>query len=374
MHILSGDLWGGAEAQMLVQLNSMKETEKAHIESLVLLLNDSFTASRYRKAGLSVEVAEENKAFLPLFAIVLVLARKFSPDVLVTHGYKEALFGAYLALLLRAKLITVYHGAPEAKVGCVATLKYSLYSLLHRFISIVFADRVVAVSASLASQMKFEDLDKLRVIHNVVDVPLDLVDFDARNWCEFFDVCYINIVAIGRLVSVKRFDIAIRAFVRLLQSGLNVRLYIVGDGALRDSLIALVGCLSQEEGVALGDRIVFTGFIENAQKIINSADVLLLTSDSEGIPSVILERMLSRKPFVSSDLPGIREILQTVEAYPAYLAQAGNIDSFVKQLQLCIAEHKCYSEEEFNSRFVSNFSSNAAVSKHVAMYRELCSK
>lgn len=58
----------------------------------------------------------------------------------------------------------------------------------------------------------------------------------------------------------------------------------------------------------LRERVLFMGYRKDAASLISDFDVFLFTSDSEGLPLVILEAMALKVPIVSTDVGGIREI------------------------------------------------------------------
>ncbi len=91
------------------------------------------------------------------------------------------------------------------------------------------------------------------------------------------------IVSVGRLISLKRMDMTIRAFARLRHP--NARLIIVGEGPERPRLEALIKELQIEQCVELA------GLVADPSTILARADIFMFTSRSEGIGNVILEAM-----------------------------------------------------------------------------------
>lgn len=111
------------------------------------------------------------------------------------------------------------------------------------------------------------------------------------------------VVAVGRLARVKRLDTLIRAFALALRLR-PMKLVLAGEGREKADLSALARTL----GIA--DRVVFTGFLANPYPLIASADLLVLSSEREGSPNVLVEAMALGTPVVSTDCPsGPSEIL-----------------------------------------------------------------
>ena len=115
----------------------------------------------------------------------------------------------------------------------------------------------------------------------------------------------VRLVAAGRLVKVKGFDLLIGALARLHDT--QVRLTILGAGPLRASLERL----AHTKGVA--DRVRFAGFQVNPYTWFARADAFVLSSRYEGLPNVVLEALACRTPVIATPAPGgTREILDGI--------------------------------------------------------------
>jgi glycosyltransferase involved in cell wall biosynthesis len=106
--------------------------------------------------------------------------------------------------------------------------------------------------------------------------------------------------AIGRLEHQKGFDVLIRA----LASVDDARLVVMGDGSERASLEQL----ARDVGVA--DRVVWTGWRDDARHYFAAVDVVALPSRFEGFPLALLEALLARAAVVASDVGSIAEAVR----------------------------------------------------------------
>ena len=112
------------------------------------------------------------------------------------------------------------------------------------------------------------------------------------------------VLAIGRMKKVKDFATLIRAFARL-HAGRPARLTVLGDGRLRPHLAALTRRLR------IADSVDFPGFVTNPYAFLAKADLFVLSSRHEALPTVLIEAMACGCPVVSTDCPvGPREILE----------------------------------------------------------------
>ncbi len=117
------------------------------------------------------------------------------------------------------------------------------------------------------------------------------------------------IINVGGLSPVKDQKILIEAASQIIANKPDLLLVLVGEGETRKELEALV----QSKG--LQEQVHFTGF-QKVTKIpdwLNSADIFVLTSVSEGNPNIILEAMSSGLPIIATAVGGIPEMIRDGE-------------------------------------------------------------
>ncbi len=127
-----------------------------------------------------------------------------------------------------------------------------------------------------------------------------------------------KILFVGNLIPIKGVNYLLEAFQLLKEKNANVDLYLIGAGSLRHEL------QKKAEALGIGNKVHFMGRkpYEEISVWINSADVVALTSLSEGLPSILLETMGCGRPMVATDVGGIKEILQ--DGVTGRLAQPQN--------------------------------------------------
>lgn len=110
----------------------------------------------------------------------------------------------------------------------------------------------------------------------------------------------LTIGLVGRLVEKKSPSLAISALRILVDQGVDVRLLVVGDGPLAESLAL----------EARGLPVTFCGFIPGARRLLSALDVMLLTSkEVEAFGMVALEAMCAGVPVVAGPTPGPQFVL-----------------------------------------------------------------
>ena len=169
------------------------------------------------------------------------------------------------------------------------------------------AAAVVAVSEDVANDLVGTiglDRHSVSTVHNpVVDDKLRARAQQALAHPWFAAGAAPVVLAVGRLTEQKDFPTLLHAFARL-RALRDARLVILGEGRLRASLEALAGQL----GIAAD--VDMPGFVENPFQYMSRAAVLVLSSQYEGLPGVLIQALACGCPVVSTDCPGgSREIL-----------------------------------------------------------------
>jgi len=136
----------------------------------------------------------------------------------------------------------------------------------------------------------------------------------------------LTLLAVGRLHSVKDHAFLVRACSLLLSRNVNVKCTIAGDGPERRNLKALIRELGLEA------RITLLGHVarEDMASYYDEADVVVLTSRSEGVPLVLMEAMARGRIVLAPAITGIPELV--VAGKTGFLYESGSLDDFVSRL------------------------------------------
>jgi sugar transferase (PEP-CTERM/EpsH1 system associated) len=171
-------------------------------------------------------------------------------------------------------------------------------------------DRVVAV-CELARQAEIERagvaLEHVVTIYNGVDVtqfPVASVQATAQARRAIGMPVKVPLVgSLGRLHPQKGFSDLLTAFAQVRQRIPSVRLFVAGDGELRDDLEA------QARSLGMAEAVTFAGVRADVPEILAALDVFVLPSLWEGMPNAVLEAMASGLPVVATAVGGTPEVV-----------------------------------------------------------------
>jgi glycosyltransferase involved in cell wall biosynthesis len=187
------------------------------------------------------------------------------------------------------------------------------------------ADVVVALTRETAEWLSLEaGCKRVSVVPNAVFLPLRVSQpiVDPR---EIVPADRKVLLAVGRLVEEKGYDWLCTAFAAVCTQDSGWHLVIVGEGPMRGRLEALVAELG------ISERVSMPGRVGNVADWYARADLFVLSSRSEGFPSVLLESMASGCPCVSFDCDtGPRDLIE--DGVNGRLVTLGDVNALAEAL------------------------------------------
>lgn len=298
LHVISGDLWAGAEVQAYTLLSQLH----SHCHLKVILMNPGRLHEECRALGIDVDVFDENQ--LNGFQLVGRLyqsIRAFSPDIIHTHRQKENILGTLAGRLAGCKRgVRTSHGAPEFESKGLRKLRVKLDQWIGRH----WQSSVIAVSDDLAKRLEsIYPRRHITVIHNGIDES----SLGAQVGPSPFEEGVIHIGIVGRLEPVKRVDLFLDAIPLILNTAeaTDLRFHVIGDGKRRAEL--------EHKAQVLGirERVTFHGHRSDVPSCLAGLDLLVMCSDHEGTPMVALESLALGTPVVAHNVGGLTEMLSS---------------------------------------------------------------
>ena len=230
------------------------------------------------------------------------VVREFHPDLVFTPwAYPDGWAAVELCRRAGLPVVVKVHGSD------ILTLSHYPGRVRRTLETLSRADCIVAVSQHLAQRMidLGTDSQRLRIVYNGIDNEVFTPgDRQQARAALGLDPATPVVLLVGNFVPVKGLDVLLDACALLVRDGLRFQCHLVGDGPLRTKL------QKQVERLGLVERVVCQGSRPH-QELPNwyrSADVVALTSHSEGVPNVLLEATACGTPYVASAVGGVPEI------------------------------------------------------------------
>jgi len=110
-------------------------------------------------------------------------------------------------------------------------------------------------------------------------------------------------IFVGRLVNLKRVDLILQAFAKVLKNHPDAKLCIVGDGPLAPEL------KTQARRLGITEAVDFVGFVPKQQPYLSAAKIVIVASSSEGFPYVLVEGMCTGLVPVSTPVGTIPDVI-----------------------------------------------------------------
>jgi len=226
---------------------------------------------------------------------LLRFLRRNRADVLFCPGNTYAIVGAAMKLLLGRACppiaIKISNDLQRHDMPRPARFAYGLWLRLQGRLF----DGVIAMSPNMRNE--------IARLMKIAPDRIAMIDNASLNEVQFAALAAIarkgrapenrHYLAIGRLVSQKNYALMLRAFARGAPSG--SRLTILGEGPERGQLEELVAKLGLE------GRVAMPGHCHDIASSLSEADTLLLSSDYEGVPSVVIEAMAAGMPVIATN-------------------------------------------------------------------------
>lgn len=318
-HIISGDLWAGAEVMACSLLKGLRGS--AALELSVILLNEGRLAEEIKRLEIPVTICSEaENSFLPLYRLVRKEIGRLQPDIIHAHRYKENMLACLAARGRGIRLISTQHGMSEPTAEL--SLKNSLIARLNLTLLARCFEKVVAVSDDIRTAfLSRYGFDRSRVvtIHNGIEITAEVPDRGGTP---------LVIGSLGRLFPVKDYPLMLAVAKLVCAARVDVIFELSGDGVEKEKLIALI----QDAG--LDGRFLLQGFVADTAPVYRATDIYINTSVHEGIPMSVLEAMSWGIPVVAPRVGGFSEII--TDGVEGFLIESRSPQDFaVKCLELC---------------------------------------
>lgn len=309
---------GGSERQLY---NLAETLLRAGIQIKVASFNSygDYYSARFRALGVEVECLPGRLARV---ARLRRLVRDWKPHVV--HSFSNFTnFPVWLAV----------SGSPAAGVGSWRSgyrSRLSSYGRLRFWLNTHWPQTIVVNSLRALKEAR-EEMPKRSRHFVCVENGINLREFrmeaiPSTPTCE--------LLGIGALIKVKRWDRALRVLRLLKDKGLPVNLSIAGAGDQREAL----GRLARE--LKLEGSIRFLGLVEDVARLIPRYHCVIHTSESEGAPNAALEALACGRPVVAMSAGDIERILRCQNG--ECLVEQGNEAGMADEIEKLIGAPRAF--------------------------------
>ena len=278
------------------------------------------------------------------------------PDVVISTFNNTSCISSIIKLIFYRKLRLIIRKpiSPLYNLGIID----SLYKLFNPFVHSV-ANHIVVPSSEM-----YKDLHKARVFYKrkLVFIPNPLNQANIISLSKKKEVNFITgpyIIMVARLEKQKDFNTIIHAYAKVKEK-IDIKMLILGEGSLRNSLEKKIKFLGLEKNILL------PGFVKNPYYYIKNSEVFILSSFAEGSPNSLQQAICLKKKIVATDCKyGPRELLMNGKL--GYLTPIGNIEliseSIIKML-------RCNDNIVLSEEYLNNYSDDFILYKYMNLFDE----
>jgi len=361
LQIIDSLTTGGAEKLILETIPLL--SQKGIQVDLLVLDGNEYPYMKQLKALNCCTIFSLGKGslFNPFYILKIIpYLKKY--DLLHVHLF-PAQYWVILAKIIsfsKVKLVFTEHNTSNTR------MQKSFFRIIDRNVY-KFYDKVVCISKEV-KQVLLEYVDfksnDLILIENGVNLNSinEALAIDKKKMNHTIHETDKLLIQVAGFRIQKDQKTVIRAM-QYLQS--NVKLLLVGDGALRSECELLVSKLNLQE------RVFFLGVRTDVPSLLKTADVSVVSSHWEGFGLVAVEGMATGKPVIASDVPGLSNVVEGA----GILFERGNEKDLALKIQELLDNVFYYTEvAKAGLDRANEYDINIMVDKQIKLYRELLNK
>jgi glycosyltransferase involved in cell wall biosynthesis len=323
-HVLDGRALCGATS---VTENLVQALNRNSCKASLWFLYEGPGPESARRKGIPVRVSRNRNLLLILAEMISVSrdhAKKGYKTVFHSHQLRANRLASFVASLTPAHHVISVHTHKEVfiKDAFPNPIKRQLVRKWHYW-TVKRADGIVAVSPGVFRELKERGVppDRLRLVDNAMQLPgLDLVNANLRK--DLLEELKLPsnsflIIAAGRFVPLKRFDLLISAVAELKDEFPELRVALAGSGPLEDELKQLAANLEVLE------KIIFLGWRNDLAQLLAASDGMISCSNTESSPVTLIEAMALGKPIIAASSEDVVNLIADKKA--GFLFPAGDL-------------------------------------------------
>lgn len=356
LHYINNLGSGGAEKLLTEILPLIKQ--KGHEVTLVIS-NSKMNVEKYENIlnKLNIKIINLNTSFYNPYQIMLLarLIVKGNYDIVHSHLFPSQYWLALASFFLPSNVIFIKtehsNSNKRRKYFALRFLESFIYKRYHA---------IIAISENVKMNLDnwLTDHNNIIVIHNGVNI--NSLRNEEQYPTELLSKEFVNILMVGRFDGFIKDQMTLVKTMKFLPE--NYKLYFAGDGPKLEDIKIKVSELK------LDHKLVFLGFKENIYGFMKGADFNILSTNYEGLSGVALESLASGKPFLGSDVIGVKDVVPD----QSFLFKKGDALTLAKKIRE-ISDNKSLKDELISkaNSHVIRFDINIMTKKYLNLYDSL---
>ncbi len=366
---------------VVTHIKALKDELERKGNEVLIVTTDPEAKHHYMKDGVLYCPAKAVKRIYgygvtyPISMHRLNMIRDFDPDVIHIHTeFSVGLFALWVARKLKKPVVYTLHTMYDDYTFYLFPEKFDRYAKMvtHTYLRNIAkrADEIIGPSLKVVEFLKRCGVDRhVHIIPNITDVTLFLpenVDMDRVGRIkeangitpEVTTLCFV-----GRLGKEKSIDVLLDNVARCVADGMDLKLFVIGDGPEKEALE------KQASELGLSDRVIFTGKVNHGE-----IATYYYASDLYATASVTEMNSISMLEAMASGLM----VLQRLDIYNKYQITEGKngwLFSDTRQFKRLLSDYSAKSRREKDRirqravRFSRSYGPEEFVSKVLDVYR-----
>lgn len=355
LHITSPKTWRGGEQQLIYLAQELK---KLGVEQMIMCPFNSAVHKYCLKHHFSHITYFKGFSANPMVAFrVTHVCRRESIDLIHVHDSHAHNFAVLSSVLTSNDLPVVVSRRVDFAISGTSM---SLFKYNHPRVK-----KIVCVSNAIKTIMEefIEEKEKLTVVHSGIDLERFEGVASGRSLREEFAVPddHKLIGNVAALAPHKDYPTFVRTAKALIDRGEKMRFVAIGEGPSRKEVEQAI----EEHGMQ--DFIHLAGFRDNVPALLKEMDLFLMTSETEGLGTSILDAQASEVPVVATKAGGIVELIE--DGVNGLLCEVGEDQALADAVQRMLGDpelqEKCIKNASLS---VKDFSKERTAEKTLEVY------
>lgn len=359
LHVINNLTSGGAEKLLTDILPLMRKDGN---DVSVAIANSKANISKYETTlkNEGIKIIDFDKSFYnPLLIYRLYkLIKLENYDVVHAHLFPTQYWLAMATYFLTKKprLVKTEHSVFNERKN---------YKILRPLEKIIYSryTSIIAISEEVKTNLSnwLNEKSKIVVINNGVNLnQIELAQNDVSP--DFLNPSKKNLLMVARFDFSQKDQITLIEAINFLNNKEDYNLYFIGNGPNMENVKNIV---KEKE---LNHLIFFLGLRTDVYNLMNKVDLNILSTNHEGLSGVTLESLASGKPFLGSDVVGVKEIVPD----STFLFKCKDSRELANKIESIISSPQTQKEMIYRAKdYIKKFDTSYMVKGYLLLYKSL---